>query len=74
MTDNLDKLVEQNFTVRCQRKNAVDDVSIVNVSIYKRPKSDLISSQVECEHNCGPHEEYCKLNGGRFCSYIFTCV
>ena len=68
MKENLDEFVEQNFRIRCQKKKAIDEGLIVNVLIYKRPGSDVISSQVECKYNNGPHGEYCSLTN-KFCAY-----
>ena len=63
---NLDEFVEQNFTIRCKVKHTV-----VDVLVYKRPVSSIISSSVECKYNSGAHGEDCNLTRTRLCPYVF---
>lgn len=73
--NNLDKFIEQNFTIRCSRLKQKlltnKNNEVINVIIYKRPNSDMISSQVDCPCNFGPHGEYCDLKQRSFCIYSF---
>ncbi|MDP3639786.1 MAG: hypothetical protein Q8R53_01110 [Nanoarchaeota archaeon] len=63
----LDEYITQTYPVECKGRNKVGDEVLdhsvsVKVQIYESPKSNMISSNVECPHNTGGHGQRCKAS------------
>jgi hypothetical protein len=65
----IDDYVEKGFPIECRGRdedgNGVFNPAMkVNVKVYKRPGSSMISTDVsDCQYNCGGHGQYCYASG-----------
>ncbi len=80
----IEKFIEQNFPIQCigrdkSGKEVLSEAVDVEVRIYKRPDSNMISSSVKCPYNTGgsgqrckaSHPEVDKVGDGINCPYSF---
>ena len=80
----IEKYVTQTYLIKCNGINEKGEEVLKNpvkveIEIYKRPGSNMISSIVECPHNTGAHGQRCKashpdadkIGKGVTCPYSF---
>ena len=63
----IDEYVTQTYPIECKGRNEIWDEVLdipvsVKVEIHKSPRSNMISSNVECPYNTGGHGQRCKAS------------